>query len=308
MIIIIGSNQETHSKYIYNLLKSKGVNAAYLDTRNIPNDFISSWHTTEDMVTGTIRLDNKNIDLQDIKSVYWRWHYGINILPKSSSEQDRFLAGMIKREFNCYIDSLFESLDCLWVNSARAINMHKTKAYQLHIMAKNGIRVPKTLITNDKDELKSFIETYNGELIFKPVRGGAHTEKFDEKCFSRDRLEHLKYSPVTFQEKAEGVDLRVYGIGNKLFSAEIRTKEVDFRNDPKAELVPIEIPDVIRNDCLKIMKLFGLNFTAIDIKYNPETGEYIFIEANPSPMFIHFEKKTEYPISDCLTEMLIKGK
>lgn len=70
----------------------------------------------------------------------------------------------------------------------------------------------------------------------------------------------------------------------------------------------VELPEKIKNDCFKIMELLDLKFTGIDIKYNSKTDEYIFIEANPFPMFTYFEEKTGYPISDSLVSLLIKGK
>ncbi len=308
MIIVIGSTDEYHSKYIYDKLVSQDEKVAYLDTRNIPKNFVSSWHASNNSVDGNINLNGQKINFNDIKSIYWRWHHGISVSPNSQSHEDRFVSSMIEREFTCYVDSLFTDLDCLWVNSLNAINLHKTKVHQLHEMAKNQIRVPKTLITNDKEELKLFIDSYDGDLIFKPVRGGANTELFDKKTFNEEKINNLQFCPVTFQEKLEGVDVRVYGVGDKLFTAEIRTSELDFRNDPNAQLVSVDLPDSVKNDCLKIMKMFDLHFTAIDLRYNLEKNEYVFIEANPSPMFTHFEKLTGFPISDNLVELLIRGK
>ncbi|MCK7527854.1 MAG: hypothetical protein MZV64_64715 [Ignavibacteriales bacterium] len=130
------------------------------------------------------------------------------------------------------------------------------------------------------------------------------------KDFSGNKLEYLKYSPVQFQEMIKGVDVRVYGIEDKIFIAEIRAaKTLDFRGDKDAEIVPVELPEKIKQDCLKIMELFDLKFYFVtDIRYNKETDEYVFIEANPSPMFTYFENKSGYPISESLVNLLIKGK
>ena len=308
MILVIGSQEEYHSKFIYDALVSKGEEVCYLDTRTINNDFLGSFYPAEKLLNGNLVLNDHKVFLDKIKSIYWRWNYGITISPFSNSEEDRYAAYMIGREFESFIDSLYLSLNCLWVNSPNAINMHKTKAYQLYLMAQNNIRVPKTIITNDIDELAKFLESYKGDVIFKPVLGGAHTEKFDRENWDKSRLSLLKKSPVQFQELLEGVDLRVYGIGDKLFAAEIRAKTIDFREDLDAEIVPVELPEKIKNDCFKIMELLDLKFTGIDIKYNHKTDEYVFIEANPSPMFTYFEKQSGYPISDALISLLIKGK
>jgi glutathione synthase/RimK-type ligase-like ATP-grasp enzyme len=47
-----------------------------------------------------------------------------------------------------------------------------------------------------------------------------------------------------------------------------------------------------------------LEWTAIDWRVKP-TGEYVFLEANPSPMFIHFERQTGFPITEKLVNLLM---
>jgi glutathione synthase/RimK-type ligase-like ATP-grasp enzyme len=46
-----------------------------------------------------------------------------------------------------------------------------------------------------------------------------------------------------------------------------------------------------------------LVYSGIDVRRTPE-GEYVFLEGNPCPMFIHFERQTGYPISDRLADLL----
>lgn len=308
VILIIGSKEEYHAKYIYDLLESKKQDVCYLDTRRISEEILISWFPSDTPIQGLINIDNKKINVSDIKSVYWRWHYGITIDPAEHTEEAYYIANMQEREVTSNINSLFQCFDCLWVNSFDAIEMHKIKGYQLNLMAKNNIRVPKTFVTNDKDELLDYIEKTPHELICKPVRGGAHTEKVTKETLSEERLDSLKYSPVKFQEYIEGTDVRVYVIGDKIFAANILADTIDFREHEGAKTEPVEIPDNIKQDCLKIMKLFKLNFSGIDIKHCKQTGEYVFIEANPSPMFTYFEKQTCYPISEALCDLLIKGK
>ncbi len=48
-----------------------------------------------------------------------------------------------------------------------------------------------------------------------------------------------------------------------------------------------------------------LEWTAIDWRLTPQ-GEYVFLEANPSPMFIQFERRTSFPITQKLVNLLIK--
>jgi glutathione synthase/RimK-type ligase-like ATP-grasp enzyme len=54
-----------------------------------------------------------------------------------------------------------------------------------------------------------------------------------------------------------------------------------------------------------IAKAFFLEWTAIDWRLKPN-GEYVFLEANPSPMFLHFERQTGFPITQELVKLLIR--
>lgn len=47
-----------------------------------------------------------------------------------------------------------------------------------------------------------------------------------------------------------------------------------------------------------------LEWTAIDWHLKL-TGEYVFLEANPSPMFLHFEQQTKFPITESLVNLLL---
>ena len=113
-------------------------------------------------------------------------------------------------------------------------------------------------------------------------------------------------SPVTLQEYIPGTNIRTYVIGNSIYSAEIRTNSLDFREDRDAKLIPIDLPESIQNQCFRIAQALYLKWTAIDWRLSP-TGDYFFLEANPSPMFLYFEQQTQFPITDKLVELLTKN-
>ena len=66
----------------------------------------------------------------------------------------------------------------------------------------------------------------------------------------------------------------------------------------------MELPDLVQQQCLAISKALMLEWTAIDWRLKP-TGEYVFLEANPSPMFLYFEQQTKFPITQSLVNFLL---
>ncbi len=302
MIIILGSDKDEHCIHVAKSLEKINEKYIFLDTRDYPQNVLINWRA--DLYNeGCITINNTKIDFKDIKSVYWRNFYGVKYEKIDDGENTNFLSSMIHRERKSALYSLFHSLDLNWVNSINAFELHKKKAYLTNILNSNNIRVPKTLITNDKDNIIDFFEQNNNEVIVKPVLGGAYTEKIEKDNLTNDRLDLLKVSPVQFQEFIDGIDIRVYAYKNKLFALKIISDTVDFRQDLNAKLIPIELPEIVRNDCFKVMKLLELKYSGIDIRLNKK-GEYVFIEANPAPMFIHVENITKFPLTNSLIELL----
>ncbi|MCR5261997.1 MAG: hypothetical protein K6C94_09200 [Candidatus Gastranaerophilales bacterium] len=305
MILILGSEKEFHSKYVFEFLKQQNEEVEYLNTGKFPVSDKINWFPTDSVNSGNFVIDGKKISFNEIKSIYWRWQYSVDICKLLNIKASSYTSFVMNKEIAATTDSLFYALKCNWVNPIEAIYLHRTKAYQLFLLAQNGFRVPKTLISNDSEEIIKFAEENNYDLIYKPVQGGCHTAILTKDDLSADRLNSFKTGAVQFQEKLDGTDIRVYIVGDKIFPAEIRAKTIDFRSDKDAEIVPVKLPPEIEKQCFKIADMFKLKFTGIDIK-TKSNGEYVFIEANPSPMFVGFERQSKYNITETLCELLKK--
>ncbi len=304
MILVLGSPEEAHAAHVLERIQRQGGEACYFDTRRFPGEtritfdenspaggFFQAGHGT------------KNIPLADIRSVYWRYHYGV----ETGHIPDAYIASMAYREIESALGSFCRVLDCLWVNPAAAIEMHRYKGYQLKLLKQAGLRVPETIVTNNGAHVQAFFDRLQGRVVFKPVRGGAHTQPVTQADLSPERLKELAKAPVQFQERIEGVDIRVYYVNGELFPAEIRSQTLDFRDDPDAPIVRTQLPEDVEAGCRTLAQTLGLVFSGIDIRRTPE-GEYVFIEGNPSPMFIHFERMAGYPITDRLVRLLTEGR
>ncbi len=301
MIMIIGSEGDFHAKHIFEKLQAQGVACFYLDTRTFPKSLRLNLSPKDRQHPGTlITPEGQEVALESIQSVYWRYHHGIEIAPTVPVE----VQSIIYREIEAALGSLFRLMpNANWVNSWAAVEGHKFKPHQLSLMAQAGIPIPDTLISNDPDAIRRFFDKHRGNVIYKPVAGGAHTAKMKPEDFAPERMKDLAQSPVQFQEMIEGADIRVYLIGEDFFAAEIKAETLDFRDTPGADIACVELPNKVKEQCRKAAQLMQYQFTGIDIKRTPRQ-EYIFLEANPSPMFVHFENMTGYPISESLMNLL----
>ena len=299
MILILGSLDDPHVTLIQGKIRQRGESAVCFDTRRFPTETKLSLFP-KDLGTSYLQVGGEKIAFSAIRSVYWRTFMGI----KTRDYDDAHLREMAMREIDSALGNLVRDLDCRWVNSYAAIELHRYKGHQLSMLHRAGLRVPETLISNDGDEMLRFYEQHHGQIIYKPVRGGAHTSKVTEEDLNEARLGELSEAPVQFQEFIPGDDIRVYLVGDELFAAEILTDALDFRRDRNAKINPIDLPGAIAKDCFTLAQTLGLVFSGIDIRRTP-SGEYVFLEGNPSPMFSYFEKVTGYPISDRLVDLLL---
>lgn len=298
-ILILGNSEDAHAAHLKNALMQVGAKVDYLDTRLFPTQVRMSWQP--DTQTGCLTLSGGNkLSFQDIHSVFWRSLSGAYIPSLEDSDQQRIAFN----DSMSTLRSLIQACPARWINSWQAYQFHKEKPLQLSKVKQIGIKIPKTLISNDPKQVTEFSRSQE-KAIFKPVYGGAHTQFVTETHLDSKRLSlALSLSPVTIQEYIPGTNIRSYVIGESVYSAEIRSHSLDFREDGHAELISITLPEAVRQQCLTIMKVLMLKWTAIDWRLLP-TDEYVFLEANPSPMFLHFEQQTGFPITNDLTKLLM---
>lgn len=90
-----------------------------------------------------------------------------------------------------------------------------------------------------------------------------------------------------------------------LIACEIATEAVDFRDDQKPDIKPLEIPSELKEEAKTLANALHLLWSGIDFRMTPE-GEYYYLEANPSPMFMGFERYSGLPLTELLLNLLIK--
>jgi glutathione synthase/RimK-type ligase-like ATP-grasp enzyme len=299
-ILILGDATDAHAAHLKQALEQAGVWVNYLNIRQFPSQLQLSWQPQQQQ--GNLYLPGGiQLAFDQIKSIFWRSLYPVQIPALDDAYQHRIAIN----DSMSALQTLFKACPARWVNSWQAYQFHKEKPLQLSTASQLGVTIPGTLITNNPQEVIAFCESYK-KTIFKPVYGGAHTQPITAAHLEPQRLkEVLSIAPVTLQEFISGTNIRTYVIEDQVYGAEIRTSAIDFREDTQAELIPITIPEAIQAQCLAIARAFDLEWTAIDWRLKPN-GEYVFLEANPSPMFMYFEQKTGFPITQNLVDLLIK--
>lgn len=232
-----------------------------------------------------------------VKSIYWRC---LNPLPFLSSPQGPrngvASVNLILRQYR----------QAKWFNSPAGFWQHINKPLQLEQIAQDGIIVPETLYTNSRSLAKLFINKVS-KAIIKPISGGDYARLVDiDTCDSiLDALlekDHQECVPFTLQNFIRGINIRSYVIGGKVYSAKLISDLPDCRADSECVIAPMVTCSRLEELCFKVQQSLGLEWTAIDWIYTGD--DFVFLEANFSPMFYNFQIATGYSIAKYLATEL----
>jgi glutathione synthase/RimK-type ligase-like ATP-grasp enzyme len=185
------------------------------------------------------------------------------------------------------------------------------KTYQLACASECGLQIPHTLVTNDGEALKRFVERSPEGVIFKPFLSpeGAFCVTKDLLAEHLSRLDLLANAPVIFQERVPPYkDVRVTVVGQKLFAAECQSPLLDWRTDLNIKWNAHPLSSECESAILRLVSRLGLDFGSLDFRMRP-TGDYIFFEINPNGQFLFLEvDDAELPVSAAIADFLFAAK
>jgi glutathione synthase/RimK-type ligase-like ATP-grasp enzyme len=306
-IAIVGSETEVHSLRLKELLEARGAEVLLIDTVKYPAEVSLS------LLDDEVLYNRRSLDLVQVYFVKALFYS----LPPYDLEKRRreievdldnwYVEYIAERERQSHLSSF------LWmeagkgkhvVNPVDSFDVHYLKPYQVQLLKRNGIPVPRTLVTNDAEELMRFAAAVK-DVVYKPVAGGAACERLNPRDLTKERLELLKTSPVLFQELIEGENIRVYAIEDEIVSSNIiQSDSLDYRGAEKG-FVHLDLSEDIRALCVKAMKVCHMKYSGIDLIRRPN-GEFVFLECNPSPMFLSIVRQAGDPVDEKLADYLMR--
>lgn len=193
-----------------------------------------------------------------------------------------------------------------WVSDPVATELGENKLLQLRAARRAGLRIPRTLVSQDPARIRSFCAAHPGAII-KPVRVRgdlAITAVASAELLAQDEV--LALSPAIYQENIPGhCHLRITVFGDHCYAALIEARELDWRVDVTVPFTPYEPSAEIRLALQDVLRSLGLVMGIFDLKLTPE-GELVFFEVNPQGQFLFVEGLCEMPIARSLGDYLVE--
>ncbi len=306
-VLIISDRDDVHAQAIIaTLQKEHGMDAYHLSMQEFPQQAYARFCSDGKQLADYVGPAG-HINLNKVKSVWWR-------RPERCAVPNNFYDDMdfCQNECDHFLQGLLWSRNWFWINYPIYDFLASRKIVQLSRAKQAGLRLPRTIITNNPVDARKFIAKINGPVIFK--RTGFSSGSFSKtNIFSSetdDHLESIVSAPTTFQEYIEGgFDIRVTYIDGKLFAAAIdsqasQTPE-DCRFDYSVSYKESVLPSSIQRALKQLMLNLKLVFGAIDLRVG-SNGKYYFLEVNPSGQFAYVELKTGLPLMSSLASALCR--
>ena len=312
MIILIGRVNDPHIIGICRELEKIDAHYNVLDVF-MPQDTIKMHYSNGD-ISSYIRIHNKLIDLNSVKSI---WNYSpLEIRFESSLIEES--KDFVHAEWSEGVKSLWYSIDSRWVNSPSAISGSGNRIKQLVFAHQAGLDTPETIVTNDPNILVDFYHKHDSKIITKTLASskGIPRGKFIFTNIVKDQdirfASTLKYSPCLFQEYIpKKTELRVTIIGESIFTAEIHSQSSsktmhDWRNYDdfkKTPYIEIALPSDISKKLIKLMRLLHLEFACMDLIVTPDE-EVFFLEVNSNGRWWWIQELTGMNITKAIANYL----
>lgn len=295
-LVIYGAITDPHLLSVSGILQQMGINSYYIDVKNL-SELTYSPGVQSKLLLKALKYPNWDVEYVDLKlALFWRrnkrrvpiiYNEECQYTYYSISELDNFLDGIILQERVSEFTS--------YLNRVR----HEHKAFQLGVASKVGLSIPRTKITNDLSQAKSFISEH-GESIVKPLKNPHWMPPLTEpnkkykflvntitlENLSNTSEEAFRYFPVILQKKIEKVyELRIVAVGNevityKINSQDIENAKVDWRRGTnQLDYERVDIPISLHNKIRNYLETMGLTYGVFDFAVDQDLN-YVFFECN----------------------------
>ena len=219
-------------------------------------------------------------------------------------------------------DRLQDSVD-RFVSLPMNIRRAEAKTSQLTCAIKLGLNVPRTIVSNDYDQFRTFYTELGGNVVAKKLRSHQLIAADRAALFvttpimSIDQIkpDELSLCPIIFQRRIDkAADSRVICLGNQVWAFKIEGSKADPPLDYRADFdqanalchTEYGLPETIKLACIKICRHFGLHFGAFDFVIDRE-GRHWFMELNANGQWLWLQIATGVPLAHYFATYLASG-
>ena len=309
MILILTDKNDSHGNYLISKLNEKalGYSRFNLDVESLLNTKVYF----EDSIW-IIEQNGKSIDLENVACV-WNRRTFVELLLEESYDQSVDFK-IWKNEWNKTLLGIYSTISHKpWLNPWRKAYEAENKYLQMEFAKLCGFKIPRTIISNDKQKLLNFV-SQNKEVVLKlmhqdfyKTEKGDYTGLYVNKIDLNDleNFKELNENPVVLQEYiSKNYEVRYTVIGQTHFACKIESQKsekakIDWRryDIPNTPHSILDAPKEIEINVNLLMNKLGIEYGAIDFVVDPN-GDWFFLEINSMGQYLWIEDLSGAKITD----------
>ncbi|MFL5355640.1 MvdC/MvdD family ATP grasp protein [Archangium sp.] len=314
ILLITHSNDNESVSAVTRALHARGERVYRFDTDLFPTGLQLS---LDERGGGRLSGPGGVLELSDVSAVWYRRN---SVGARIPEDLDPQLRKPSVEESRRLMFGMLAALGVFQLDALETVRRSENKPLQLKLAHALGLEVPRTLMTNDPEAVRTFAASCPGGVVTKMMSSFAVYEQGREQVVfttplsakQLEDLEGLDLCPMTFQERlAKKLELRVTVVGERVMSAAIDSQAMprareDWRREGAALVEawkPYTLPEPVHARVLKLMDALGLNYGAFDFIVTPE-GRHVFLEVNPAGEFMWLMRHPGLPIDEALADVL----
>jgi ATP-grasp ribosomal peptide maturase len=314
-VLVLTAYEDLTADAVIEELNRRGATVARMDTGDFPIRSRLAATISASGVEGRLKTAEIEVDLSSVGSVYYRRPTRFRF-PEGLSDADTLLAAT---EARLGFGGVLAALDVLWINHPVRVAIAEYKPVQLQIATRCGMRIPRTLVTNDKKTAIQFAEAVGGPVVCKML---------SSLVLSEHGLPHLTYTtPIdvgTIDSSAlattahliqewvpKEYEARVTVVGERAFAVAIHASSgrgrIDWRSDYESlKYCIIDPPREVVAATIRFLRRLGLVFGAFDFVVTSD-DEWVMLECNPAGQWLWLQHETGVEIAAGIADLLISG-
>lgn len=314
-VLVLTAHDDLTADAVVEELDRRGASVARMDTGDFPTRSRLAATISATGMEGRLRAHDVEVDLDCIGSIYYRRPTRFR-LPDGLSDADKVLAAT---EARLGFGGVLGALDVLWINHPARVAICEYKPIQLQIAPRCGLRIPRTLITNDKAASIEFAEAVGGPVVCKMLsslvlseQGVPHmtyTTPIDVRTIDFSALATTAHLIQEWVPKQ--YDARVTIVGQQAFAVAIHAgserSHVDWRSDYEAlKYRRIDPPNEVAAAATRFLRRLDLTFGAFDFVITPN-NEWVMLECNPAGQWLWLQDEVGVEIAAGIADLLVSG-
>jgi glutathione synthase/RimK-type ligase-like ATP-grasp enzyme len=289
---VVTHEGDLHALMVRDSLRRAGDCCAVIASDALAGAASLSWYLDRGSSGALCRdIDGGEVSVAELDLVWWRRNPR-GAAPDYRGQMPDVVEIFEARNIRAALLGLFlTDFEGVWVDPPESMRRADNKLVQLRLAAAAGLRVPRTLLSQDPERIRAFAASLDGPMIVKTVSGmlgvPSLTGEVTPELLREDGP--LMACPALYQELIPGRrHIRAHGFGGEVRAALIESDTLDWRHPLAVDVQPYPLSDKIKATLLGILQEFELQMGIFDLKL-ADNDEPIWLELNPQGQFLFIE-------------------